>query len=50
MIKSIIPKTVKSKVLLIVTAIVWKTSLLWGLKQVFVTTVTACTNCQPLCH
>ena len=34
MVRSIIPKVLKSKVLLIVTAVFWKTSRLWGLKQV----------------
>ena len=48
MVRSIIPQKVESKLLLIITAIVSKTSLLRGLEQVFVTTDAARTKFYPV--
>ena len=48
MVRSIIPQKVESKLLLIITAIVSKRSLLRGLEQVFVTTDAARTKLYPV--
>ena len=40
----IVPKILRSKLLLIVTAVVWKTSRLWGLEQVSVDSKISCIN------